>query len=126
MYILGTRRRWRACEGPAAAPTLHDYLDVWSYDGTLDRIYHVAGRQQENREASATGATSDSQSVGSLQKGADIGQPDDDAGQEDHEQEAPHFRRCIASAAAGDPFIAPTDRDRRILLLATSFGRCLF
>ena len=39
MYILSTGCQWRAI--PKDLPprsTVHDYLDLWSYDGTLDRI----------------------------------------------------------------------------------------
>ena len=39
MYILSTGCQWRAI--PKDLPprsTVHDYLDLWSYDGTLDRV----------------------------------------------------------------------------------------
>src|SRR5215813_2692562 len=52
--------------------TLFDYLDLWSYDGTLDRMHHalyVACREQGEREASPTAAIVDSQSVKSAEKG---------------------------------------------------------
>src|SRR6266851_7745207 len=52
--------------------TVHDYLDLWSYDGTLDRIHHalyVECREQGEREASPTAAIIDSQSVKSAEKG---------------------------------------------------------
>src|SRR5438128_5840094 len=42
MYILSTGCQWRAI--PKDLPprsTLFDYLDLWSYDGTLDRIHHA-------------------------------------------------------------------------------------
>src|SRR5262245_24029941 len=67
MYILSTGCQWRAI--PKDLPprsTLFDYLDLWSYDGTLDRIHHalyVACREQGEREASPTAAIVDSQSV---------------------------------------------------------------
>src|SRR5271156_1636667 len=38
MYVLSTGCQWRAI--PKDLPprsTVHDYLDLWSYDGTLDR-----------------------------------------------------------------------------------------
>ena len=60
MYILSTGCQWRAI--PKDLPprsTLFDYLDLWSYDGTLDRIHHalyVACREQGEREASPTAA----------------------------------------------------------------------
>jgi transposase len=42
MYVLSTGCQWRAI--PKDLPprsTVHDYLDLWSYDGTLDRIHHM-------------------------------------------------------------------------------------
>jgi transposase len=73
MYILSTGCQWRAI--PKDLPprsTLFDYLDLWSYDGTLDRIHHALYAQcraQGEREASATAAIIDSQSVKSAEKG---------------------------------------------------------
>ena len=73
MYILSTGCQWRAV--PKDLPprsTLFDYLDLWSYDGTLDRIHHalyMECREQGEREASPTAAIIDSQSVKSAEKG---------------------------------------------------------
>jgi len=73
MYILSTGCQWRAI--PKDLPprsTLFDYLDLWSYYGTLDRIHHalyVACREHGEREASPTAAIVDSQSVKSAEKG---------------------------------------------------------
>ena len=73
MYILGTGCQWR--DVPKDLPprsTLHDYLDRWSYDGTLDNIHHllyVKCREQAERDASPTAAIIDSQSVKSAEKG---------------------------------------------------------
>jgi transposase len=42
MYILSTGCQWRAI--PKDLPprsALFDYLDLWGYDGTLDRIHHA-------------------------------------------------------------------------------------
>ena len=74
MYVLSTGCQWRAI--PKDLPprsTVHDYLDLWSYDGTLDRIHHalyVECRERGEREASPSAAIIDSQSVKSLKKGA--------------------------------------------------------
>ena len=74
MYILSTGCQWRAL--PKDLPprsTVHDYLDLWSYDGTLDRIHHAlyaACREHSEREASPTAAIIDSQSVKSAEKDA--------------------------------------------------------
>ena len=84
MYILSTGFQWRAI--PKDLPprsTVHDYLDLWSYDGTLDRIHHalyhalyLECREQGEREASPTAAIidsqSDSQSVKSAEKGGAV------------------------------------------------------
>jgi transposase len=73
MYILSTGCQWRAI--PRDLPprsTLFDYLDLWSWDGTLERIHHelyVKCREREEREASPTAAIIDSQSVKSAEKG---------------------------------------------------------
>src|SRR5262245_47490728 len=52
--------------------TLHDYFDLWTWDGTLDRIHHalyVECRERAEREASPTAAIIDSQSVKGAEKG---------------------------------------------------------
>jgi transposase len=73
MYVLSTGCQWRAI--PKDLPprsTLFDYLDLWSWDGTLERIHHelyVKCREREEREASPTAAIIDSQSVKSAEKG---------------------------------------------------------
>ena len=73
MYVLSTGCQWRAV--PKDLPprsTLFGYLDLWSWDGTLDRIHHalyVACREADANEASPTAAIIDSQSVKSAEKG---------------------------------------------------------
>jgi transposase len=73
MYILSTGCQWRAI--PKDLPprsTLHDYFDLWTYDGTLERIHHalyVRCREKAARDASPTAAIIDSQSVKSAEKG---------------------------------------------------------
>jgi transposase len=73
MYVLSTGCQWRAI--PKDLPprsTLFDYLDLWSWDGTIDRIHHalyVECREQSGRQASPTAAVIDSQSVKSAEKG---------------------------------------------------------
>src|SRR3954464_5919803 len=73
MYVLSTGCQWRALPKDLPPPSpLFDYLDLWSYDGTLDRIHHalyVECREQGEREASPTAAIIDSQSVKSAEKG---------------------------------------------------------
>ena len=42
MYVLSTGCQWRAL--PKDLPprsTVHGYLDLWNWDGTLDRIHHA-------------------------------------------------------------------------------------
>jgi transposase len=73
MYILSTGCQWRAL--PKDLPprsTVHDYFDLWSWDGTLGRIHHelyTKCREAAAREASPTAAIIDSQSVKSAEKG---------------------------------------------------------
>ncbi len=73
MYVLSTGCQWRAI--PKDLPprsTVHGYFDLWTYDGTLDRIHHalyVKCREAAGREASPTAAVIDSQSVKSAEKG---------------------------------------------------------
>ena len=58
MYILSTGCQWRAI--PKDLPprsTLYDYFDLWSWDGTLDRIHDAL--YVECREAAAREASSD-------------------------------------------------------------------
>ena len=74
MYILSTGCQWRAI--PKDLPpksTIHGYFDLWTYDGTLQRLHHVLYqqcREQAQREASPTAAIIDSQSVKSAEKDA--------------------------------------------------------
>jgi transposase len=73
MYVLSTGCQWRAI--PKDLPpksTVFAYLDLWIYDGTLDRIHHAlyeACREQAGRDASPTACIIDSQSVKSAEKG---------------------------------------------------------
>lgn len=73
MYVLSTGCQWRAV--PKDFPsktTLHRYFDLWSYDGTLERMHHVLYvkcREKAGREASPTACVIDSQSVKSAEKG---------------------------------------------------------
>ena len=73
LYALWTGCQWKAL--PKDFPpksTVHHYLMLWDWDGTLERIHHalyVAVREQEGREASPTAAIIDSQSAKAAQKG---------------------------------------------------------
>src|SRR6201989_2841641 len=68
-----TACKWKAL--PKDLPpksTVHDYLELWNWDGTLERIHHalyVAVREEEGREASPTVAIIDSQTAKGAQKG---------------------------------------------------------
>ena len=73
MCVLSTGCQWRALpkDFPPRSTVWH-YLDLWSYDGTLERIHHelyVKCREKAGREASPTAAIVDSQSVKSAEKG---------------------------------------------------------
>ena len=55
-YMLWTGWQWKAPprDLPPKNP-VHDYLELWNWDGTLERIHHalyLAVRAQEGREAS--------------------------------------------------------------------------
>jgi transposase len=73
MYVLSTGCQWR--DVPKDLPprsTLFDYFDLWTWNGTLDRIHHtlyVKCREAMGREASPTACVIDSQSVKSAEKG---------------------------------------------------------
>jgi transposase len=72
-YVLWTGCQWKAL--PKDFPpksTVHWYLMLWDWDGTLERVHHalyMAVREQEGREASPTAAIIDSQSVKAAPKG---------------------------------------------------------
>ena len=73
MYILSTGCQWRAI--PKDLPpksSVYGYFDLWTYDGTLERIHYALYeqcRERAQREASPTTAIIDSQSVKSAEKG---------------------------------------------------------
>ena len=73
-HVLATGCQWRAL--PKDLPpksTVHDYLTLWAWDGTLRRPHHalfVQVREQAGKEASPSVAIIDSQSVRSAEKGA--------------------------------------------------------
>src|SRR5271157_2709971 len=73
MYVLSTGCQWRAI--PKDLPprsTIYDYFDLWSWEGTLNRIHdalYLRCREAASREASPTAAIIDSQSVKSAEKG---------------------------------------------------------
>jgi transposase len=73
MYILSTGCQWRAIpKDLQRASTLYDYIELWSYDGTLDRLHdalYVKCREHAGRDTSSTAAIIDNQSVKSAEKG---------------------------------------------------------
>src|SRR6476659_5709199 len=103
MYILSTGCQWRAI--PKDLPpknSVYDYFDLWTYDGTLERIHHALYEQcrdREQRQASPTAAIIDSQSVKSAEKGGRALIARVRCGQEDQGQEAAHSCRHIRPAA---------------------------
>ncbi|KJS39409.1 MAG: transposase [Rhodospirillaceae bacterium BRH_c57] len=72
-YVLMTGCQWRAL--PKDLPpksTVHEYLGLWEWDGTLARLHHalfVEVRELSGKEASPTAAIIDSQSVKGAEKG---------------------------------------------------------
>jgi len=73
LYVLETGCQWRAL--PKDLPpksTVHDYLDLWEWDGTLMRIHgalYARVREAEGRGPEPTAAILDSQSVKGAEKG---------------------------------------------------------
>jgi Transposase DDE domain len=84
MSFLSMGCHWRAIPKdlpPCSTPD--EYFDLWSSDGTLERIHHalyVECRERAEREAPPTAAIIDSQSVKSAEKGPCIDPHGDDAG----------------------------------------------
>jgi len=72
-YVLWTGCQWKAL--PRDFPpksTVYDYLDLWEWDGTLERVHHalyVEERERQGREASPTVAIIDSQTARGASKG---------------------------------------------------------
>ena len=128
MYILSTGCPWRAISKDLPPrSTLHDYFDLWSWDGTLDNIHHalyVECRERAQREASPTAAIIDSQSVKSAEKrGPCIDPHGYDAG-----KKIKGKKRHILVDTQGLLMHAIVhaadiqDRDGGVLLMATLFG----
>jgi transposase len=73
LYVLGTGCQWRALlKDLPPKSTVHDYVMLWDWDGTLERVHHalyLMTRDLEGREASPSAAVIDSQSVRSAEKG---------------------------------------------------------
>ena len=128
MYVLSTGCQWRAI--PKDLPpksTVHDYFDLWTYDGTLERIHHALYqqcREQAQREASPTAAIIDSQSVKSAEKGGRCIDPHGyDAG-----KKIKGKKRHILVDTVGlllHAIVHPADiqdRDGGVLVMATLFG----
>lgn len=72
-YVLmtGCQRRALPKDLPPRS-TVHEYLGLWEWDGTLARIHHalfVDVRELAGKEAGPTAAIIDSQSVKSAEKG---------------------------------------------------------
>ncbi len=73
LYVLETSCQWRAL--PKDLPpksTVHDYLMLWDWDGTLERVHHalyLMTRELEGRTASPSAGVIDSQSVKGAEKG---------------------------------------------------------
>ena len=128
MYILSTGCQWRAI--PKDLPpksSVYDYFDLWTYDGTLERIHHALYeqcREQAQREASPTAAIIDSQSVKSAEKGGACIDPHGyDAG-----KKIKGKKRHILVDTLGlllHAIVHPADiqdRDGGVLVMATLFG----
>ena len=102
MYILSTGCQWRAI--PKDLPprsTIHGYFDLWSWDGTLDRIHHMLYVKCRKRLAgkpvppppSSTARASKALKKGVFDRSAGLR-----CGKKDQGQEAPHSRRYARPA----------------------------
>jgi transposase len=71
-YVLETGHQWRALpKDLPSKPTVHDYLMLWDWDGTLKRVQHalyMMTRDLEGREVSPSAGVIDSQSVKGAEK----------------------------------------------------------
>ncbi len=76
MYVLSTGCQWRYLPGDLPPrSTVNDYFNLWSWDGTLDRIHealYVKCREAAGKEASPRACIIDSQSVKSAEKGGSL------------------------------------------------------
>ena len=123
MYVLSTGCQWRAI--PKDLPprsTVFAYLDLWIYDGTLDRMHRAlyeACHEQAGREASPTACIIDRKTREKRRKrearidppGFDAGNPSMNTG--DQGQEAAHSRRHRGIAAACHRACRRYSRSRR-------------
>jgi putative transposase len=128
MYVLSTGCQWDYI--PKDLPpksTIFGYLDLWEYEGVIDRMHHalyVQCREMVDREASPTAAVIDSQSVKSAEKGgASIDPNGFDAG-----KKIKGKKRHILVDTQGllmKAIVHPAniqDRDGGLMLLSTLFG----
>ncbi len=117
MYVLSTGCQWRYV--PKDLPprsTLFDYFDLWTWNGTLDRIHHalyVKCREAMGREASPTACVIDSQSVKSAEKGGVASIRTATTREKNQRQEAPYPRRYRRLVAACDCASRRYSRSRR-------------
>jgi len=132
MYVLSTGCQWRAIRKDLPPKsTVYGYFDLWTYDGTLDRIHHalyVKCREAAGREASPTAAVIDSQSVKSAEQGGVACDPHGyHAG-----KKIKGKKRHILVDTIGlllHALVHPADiqdRDGGVLALRTMFGKFLF
>src|SRR4051794_5768548 len=101
-YILWTGCQWKAL--PKDLPpksTVHDYLELWNWDGTLERIHHalyVEVREQEGREGKPDGGDHRLPGrEGRSKRGSWLDPAGYDAGQEDQGPQAAHPGRHVGS-----------------------------
>src|ERR1039458_3328615 len=136
MYVLSTGCQWRAI--PKDLPpksSVYGYFDLWTYDGTLERIHYALYeqcREREQREASPTAAIIDSQSVKSAEKGGACIDPHGyDAGKKRQRRRCAEIKgkkRHILVDTLGlllHAIVHPADiqdRDGGVLVMATLFG----
>jgi transposase len=128
MDVLSTGCQWR--DLPKDLPpksTLHDYCDLWTYDGRLETVHHglyVKCREQSGREASPTAAIIDRKTREKRGKrGRCIDPPGDDAGKKINRKKGHILGDTLGLLPQA--IVHPADiqdRDGGMLVLAPLFG----
>ena len=122
LYILSTGCQWRAI--PKDLPpksSVYDYFDLWTYDGTLERIHYALYQQCRERAQREASPTTEREKRG--KRGACIDPHGYDAG-----KKIKGKKRHILVDTVGlllHAIVHPADiqdRDGGVLVMATLFG----
>ena len=114
MYILSTGCQWRAI--PKDLPprsTVHDYFELWDWDGTLERIHHalyVNAASRLNEKPARRPPSSTVRASRAREKGGPRSIRMATTRQEDQGQEAASSRRHRRVCCCTPSFMPPTSR----------------